>query len=302
MSCITVLPIIKLCSAYSEIVPMDTDITINALPRTRLWFTEWYSREPVLARFTLGVLLLIPLLLLASAVDERTLNGINIWTKPIKFNVAIALYLGTLVWFSGWVNRQIMRRTWYRLYTYVLCGTLFLMLPWLYGAALVGEPAHYNRTHTVLAPLYSLMGVVSVIFTTGALVVALLIATNRASPLNTYFRHAVVWSLTITFVFTVVMAGELASMDSHWIGGTPSDINGLWPFGWSRDGGDLRVAHFFSLHAMHFVPFAALLSLPKLLALRPRFTAFALSLFYCTVIVYVYMQAKKGLPFLPWLG
>ena len=109
-------------------------------------------------------------------------------------------------------------------------------------------------------------------------------------------------SLAISFIFTVIMAGELASMDSHWIGGTASDKQGLWLLGWSRDGGDLRVAHFFALHAMQLIPLAALVSLPKRFADSPRLSAAVLSLFYCGFLFYVYFQAKSGVAFLGWLG
>lgn len=262
----------------------------------------WYKREPTIARTTLLVLALIPLLLVAASVDQRTMNGVSIWTKPIKFNISIVMYLGTLTWFAGWIDRSVMTRNSYRIYVLILCGTLLFMLPWLYSAALLGEPAHFNREHPILAPMYKLMGVVSVLFTTGALVYAVLIAINRRSPLAAYFKYAVVSSLTISFVFTVVMAGELASMDSHWIGGTASDENGLWILGWSRDGGDLRVAHFFSLHAMHFIPIVALIGLPKGLDIKPRLSAIVLSLLYCGLLFHVYFQAKNGNPFLPWLS
>lgn len=281
---------------------MTTLSSIDTPEKSITLFSDWFRREPMLARFTLGVLGLIPLLMVAAAVDHRTLNGINIWIKPLKFNVAIALYLGTLVWFSGWIDRSVMQRNWYRLYIFVLCGTLVILLPWLYAAAIMGEPAHYNRTHPILAPLYSLMGVVSVLLTAGTLMVAGLIASNKRSPLSTYFRSAVVLSLIISFVFVVVLAGELASMDSHWIGGTPTDKHGLWLFGWSRDGGDLRVAHFFALHAMHFIPLAALITLPRPLTNHPRITATVVSLLYSVLILSVYFQAKQGQPFLAWLG
>lgn len=274
----------------------------NEQARNGSLFGRWYWREPMLARTTLFVLALIPLLMVAGGIDDRTINGINIWTKPLKFNFSIVMYLGTLTWFAGWINSSVMTRTSYRIYAGILCGTLLFMLPWLYGAALIGEPAHFNREHPILAPMYAMMGVVSVLFTTGAIVFAVLIAVNRSSPLTVYFRYAVVASLTISFIFTVVMAGELASMDSHWIGGTASDKNGLWLLGWSRDGGDLRVAHFFSLHAMHFIPLVALISLPKRLKARPRLSATLLSFLYCGLLFHVYLQAKSGTPFLPWLS
>lgn len=91
-------------------------------------------------------------------------------------------------------------------------------------------------------------------------------------------------------------------MDSHWIGGTESDKNGLWLFGWSRDGGDLRVAHFYSLHAMQFIPLIALIRLPQCFRAIPRLSAIIVSLLYCGFLLHVYFQAKSGTPFMSWLG
>lgn len=281
---------------------MNTNQLVAAEFDKQTLLRVWFAREPLLARFCLVVLAFIPLISLGAVYDERTLHGINIWIKPLKFNISIAIYLGTLVWFSGWIDRAVMRSVYYRIYTYILVGSMLVLFAWLYSAALLGESAHYNRTHPIFAPLYSLMGLVSVIFTSGTVVVGYLIARNVHSPLTTYFRYAVVGSLIISFVCTVVIAGELASMDSHWIEGTPSDESGLPFFGWSRDGGDLRVAHFFSLHAMHVIPLASLLPLPGRLADYPRLLISIISLLYVGFILFVYFQAKQALPFLPWLG
>lgn len=272
------------------------------LPGKASLVSRWYRREPLLANYTIAVFLLIPLILAAIQFDDRTLNGINIWIKSLKFNIAIVIYLGTLTWYCGWIGARIKSHRVYRLYMHVLCGTLVFMLPWLYGAAILGEPAHYNRTHVVLAPMYALMGIVSVMFTTGTIVIGVLIAISRHPAITAFFRYAVVWSLCVSFVFTVYMASELASLDSHWIGGSQTDLNGLWGLGWSRDGGDLRVAHFFSLHAMQIIPLFAVLKLPDGLSMRPHLAAAVLSLAYCTFLLYVYFQAKNGQPFLPWLG
>lgn len=272
------------------------------LQKVDVWFLSWYRREPLMANYTIGVLFLIPVLLLVASVDERTLNGISIWTKPLKFNVAIVLYLGTLVWYCGWIDQRFKDHVVYQIYLHVLCGTLLFMLPWLYGAAVLGEPAHYNRTHPVLAPMYAIMGVVSVVFTTGTIVVGVLIALNKQSSLTPFLRHSIAWSLYISFVFTVYMAGELASLDSHWIGGSQTDEHGLWGVGWSRDGGDLRVAHFFSLHAMHIIPLIAILTARTAAVRRPGQSAAIICTAYCALLFFIYIQAKNGQAFLPWLG
>ncbi len=76
---------------------MSTSTSMVTAAERSNFLARWYDREPLLARFTLAVLMSSPLLFLAAQIDERTLDGVNIWTKSIKFHVAIDLYFGTLV-------------------------------------------------------------------------------------------------------------------------------------------------------------------------------------------------------------
>ena len=77
-----------------------------------------------------------------------------------------------------------------------------------------------------------------------------------------------------------------------------TDVNGLWFFGWARDGGDLRVPHFFGLHAMQAVPLCAVF-LPKRLdniyacALVVLFSAI-----YAAGCIFTFFQAVGGWPFI----
>jgi len=68
--------------------------------------------------------------------------------------------------------------------------------------------------------------------------------------------------LVATFILTMITASHMAGApsQSHTVlppgTTTLSEKNTLFLFGWMREAGDLRVAHFFATHAMHFVPFA----------------------------------------------
>jgi hypothetical protein len=67
-------------------------------------------------------------------------------------------------------------------------------------------------------------------------------------------------------------------------------------FGWNRSGGDLRVAHFFGLHAQQAIPLlgGVLLSLER----RPAWIVLiAGSLCYAALTVVVFVQALNGSPF-----
>jgi hypothetical protein len=56
-----------------------------------------------------------------------------------------------------------------------------------------------------------------------------------------------------------VTGASISAMAGPHVGGTIGDAANLAPFFWSRDGGDLRVAHFIGVHAMQALPALALL-------------------------------------------
>ena len=54
---------------------------------------ETIRRQPVLAAAGMLILAAMAPTLFAYLVETRTLYGINVWTKPLKFEASIALYL-----------------------------------------------------------------------------------------------------------------------------------------------------------------------------------------------------------------
>jgi hypothetical protein len=67
---------------------------------------------------------------------------------------------------------------------------------------------------------------------------------------------------------------------------------------WSRDGGDLRVAHFFGMHAMQVLPLMAAL-LPARAPHRVAVVVvMAAACLYTALCVYAFVQALNGVPFI----
>jgi hypothetical protein len=96
-------------------------------------------------------------------------------------------------------------------------------------------------------------------------------------------------------------AGTMSQMGSHFIGGTPSDAGGFPLMGWSRDGGDLRAAHFFATHALHFVPALGLLA-AAIFGGESRAPVRLIAAAYAGFVLFLFVQALMGLPFLPGIG
>jgi hypothetical protein len=198
-------------------------------------------------------------LLGALALDPRLFNGISVWVKPLKFLTAIILYLLTLAWFARHAAADVRHRPWWRWHERAVVCAIVLEMIWIAGAAALGTASHFNLSSPLAGSLYALMGVAAVLLTSASATLAWAIHRHPGSDLAPAIARALVLGLALTLPLTLATAGTLSAMGSHWIGGTPSDTGGLAIMGWSRDGGDLRVAHFFATHAMQAVPLAGLL-------------------------------------------
>jgi hypothetical protein len=142
------------------------------------------------------------------------------------------------------------------------------------------------------------MGAFAVTLTAASPVMGIAILRHRQGGLPDAMRLGLGLGLILTFILTVPVAGYLASGTGHLVG-TPVTGAKVWLMGWSREVGDLRVAHFLATHALHGVPLAALAAtaaLPERIASGAVVSA---AMVYTLLVAFTFWQALNGLPFLP---
>lgn len=244
-------------------------------------------------------LLVVSLPTLALALlDSRQLQGVSVWLKPFKFQLSTGVYLLTLALFMVWLPAAALRSKTarYVVWAAVLAG--LFEVGYITWQASQGVASHFNTQTPFLATMYTLMGIGAVVLASASLALGILIARNPLYSLPPATKLAIVLGLVLTFIIGTGFGGYLSAQRAgHWVGGVLSDSGGLPLVKWSRTGGDLRVAHFFGIHAMHFIPaFALALGWARILQANAVCAVWAFALVYTTFCTWTFVQARNGIP------
>jgi hypothetical protein len=216
-----------------------------------LW-AELIVRERRLAVYGALLLALLVPMALAWGVDERTLRGVNVWIKPMKFALSIAVLAWTTAWFIGHLAEPRRRGRSVDLIVWMLVGCGTFELGYIGLQAALGQASHYNADSLLHIVLYSLMGLGALGLTVTQPMLAWQLHRHGDNRRPEPYRLAVCSGLVLTFILGAG-AGMLLSARQP-----PDAAAGLTVplFGWSLVGADLRPAHFIGIHAEQVLPVA----------------------------------------------
>jgi hypothetical protein len=193
-------------------------------------------------------------------VDPRMITGAPAWLKPLKFAISTAVYSFTLAWIFTWLSEwPRVRRVvgWTTAIVFVLEVSIIDVQAWR------GTTSHFNVSTTLNMVLFFVMGAAILLQTLVSVTVALALWRQRFAdrPLG--------WALRLGMTLTIAGAltgplmtrptaaqlaearagGRMTTAGAHTVGGVDGGP-GVPVTGWSREHGDVRVAHFIGLHAL----------------------------------------------------
>jgi hypothetical protein len=264
---------------------------------SQLWL-GFAGREPVLVATGIVFLLAMIPTGIAYAVDDRTLLGVNVWLKPLKFEFSLALFAFTLAWFMPLVSNAFRRSFLGRYTVWVFVALAPLELAYIAWRASLAEASHFNNTTPAATIAYALMGIGAVLFTLSAPALAVGIARRDAKPIEPAYRLAVILGLVLTFLLGGIEGMVMSSGGGHNVGIPLAGDVGMPIFGWLRTAGDLRVAHFLGIHAQQAIPIFGAIAV-ALFAARARPAVVAFTLLYALLFGATTVQALLGQPLLP---
>jgi hypothetical protein len=260
--------------------------SLERMPRPLLFTT--------LGHASLALACLIALLLPAEPV-----LGVHPALKPFKFALSIALFLASMGLLLPAMRIPAGARS---ALAWLFSVTMVAeMLPILIQA-IRGTTSHFNQRGPFNSASWTLMILAIIVATIGMGCVTLLASVRPLAdeqgqaldPLLAFAWRAGLWALLLAPVSGFAMGGRL----QHSVGGSDGGP-GLPLVNWSVFHGDLRVAHFFALHAVQLLPIVAWLLLQVPLAAWVRWgilsTAVVASVALCLGAL---VQALAGRPFL----
>jgi hypothetical protein len=209
--------------------------------------SELRHRDPFLFWVGAANLLALVVAALLSIGDQRLILGINVWIKPMKFYVSIAMFVWTIAWFMPETTSPNLRRTLSR----VIGAMMTLEIVCITMQAIRGTTSHYNNSSPFDAIVFALMGIGIMIVTIS--VGVLLAIVRRDTPPQ---RAGYIWGIRtglLIFILACIQGGLLVANNAHTVG-APDGGPGLPFVNWSTEFGDLRIAHFAGLHALQGLP------------------------------------------------
>jgi hypothetical protein len=245
----------------------DTQRELRTGDANKALLRRAWSTDRPLTILSVAMILVFLAALVGVVFDHRVITGAPAWLKPAKFAVSVSVYCFTFVWLLGFVES---RPRLAHFAANVTVASLLVEMTVILTQAARGTTSHFNLTTPLNTFLWLTMGAFIVVVWTMNLLLAIVLLFERIPD------RPFAWSLRLGLLISLVgmaaaffmvrptpeqMATMAANHGPRIVGahsvGVADGGHGLPVVGWSTVGGDLRVAHFFGLHAMQILPFFA---------------------------------------------
>ncbi|MER6140352.1 hypothetical protein ABT174_09865 [Streptomyces sparsogenes] len=239
-------------------------------------------------------------------VDDRVVAGAPVWAKPFKFAVSFVAYCPSLAWALSLLTRGRRAGWWAGTVVAVACLVEMTIIT---GQAARGRRSHFNHETPFDEALFNTMAVTVVILWLGMLVIAVLLLRARILDRATAWalRSGIFLALAgaaVGFLMSRPAPGQRRGVSkvvgAHSVG-VPDGGPSMPLTGWSATGGDLRIPHFFGMHALQILPLLVMVVAalaPRLSRLADEWVRLRLVLLgsgvYAAVFALVLWQALRG--------
>ncbi len=247
----------------------------------RLFLTELKKRNIQLFQFGMVCFLLAGLFLVLSHLTDIKVYGVNAWYKPFKFALSTTIFSWTLAWFLYYLpNFKSLPFSW----TIILC--LGFEIVYIAIQASRGQTSHYNSSTPMHAFFFIAMIIAATLVSLYVLYIGVRFIKADFPALPDYYISAIRISLFL-FVLFSFQGFVMGQHESHTIGAI-NDNSNMPILGWSMKCGDLRIAHFWGMHALQILP------ITSYYLIRNKRAIYLFGFLYLLLGIYLWVIALQG--------
>jgi hypothetical protein len=188
----------------------------------------------------------------------------------------------------GWLLHYLENAKRKKRFTWMLIISMFFENGLIILQSIRGTTSHFNIKTSLDGMIFNFMGIFILIFTITCVRICIEFFRQKQFLIsNTYL-----WGIRLGILFFILFsleAGVMLSMLKHTVGG-PDGSPGLPLVNWSKEYGDLRIAHFFGIHSLQILP------LLGFYVAKSKKQIVVFSLIYFAFLSLVFIQALKGIP------
>lgn len=214
------------------------------------------------------------------------IQGVSGWLKPFKFFLSTTLFAWTMAFYMHYLENQ----TQVQIYSWSLIVLLSIEIILITYQASQGRLSHFNQEDAGGKIIFSIMALAITLFILHTAYMGLLFQKQKTFIIPDYL----VLSIKLAIGITVVFAFEGFTMGAilrHTVG-AQDGTTGLPLLNWSKTHGDLRVAHFFGIHALQIIP------LVSFVWANSRKDVVWLTIVYFVFVTFTLIQALRGKSFI----
>jgi hypothetical protein len=222
--------------------------------------------------------------LVLSKLNPNPILGVSGWIKPFKFFISTTI----MAWTMGFYMQFLENQNQVSIYNWSMIILLSIEIILITYQASRGRISHFNQEDTLGRAIFGVMAIAITIFMIHTAYVALLFF----NQVNFQGPALLILAIKLSLIITVIFAFEgfaMGALLKHTVGAADG-TEGLPLVNWSKNHGDLRIAHFFGMHALQLVPVLSIL------LARNKQEVWLIALLYFAFVTFTLIQAFMGKP------
>ncbi len=216
--------------------------------------------------------------------DGTQILNVSRWLKPMKFYLSV----GLMGWTMNWLLYYLSNAKKVSLYSWLIVVTMFFENGLVMMQAIRGTTSHFNVNNLFNSMVFSAMGLLILVFT----ITFVFITIQFFRQQEFIIIPSYVWGIRLGLIFFILFSLEavvMLNLLKHTVGAADGS-EGLPILNWSKQYGDLRIAHFFGIHALQLLPLAGYY------IAKNKKQLFLYAGIYFFIAVALFIEAVKGIP------